>query len=95
MLGRATLSKHLERQGRGWREKKQERVEKGKEQREEVKQEEKEKKGHREARSGEPDSMPRLATEGRQGPHVTESATAEHAIVKAMQTNPSRPAGRL
>ena len=37
----------------------------GEEQRGEVEQEKKEKKGHREARSGEPDSMRRLAKEGR------------------------------
>ena len=42
-------------------------MEEGKVQRGEVEQEEIDKKGHRVARSGEPDSMPRLATEGRQG----------------------------
>ena len=38
---------------------------KGREQRGGVEQEEEEKKGHRVARSGEPHTMPRLATEGR------------------------------
>ena len=53
------------------------REEEGEEQRGEVEQEEIDKKGHRVARSGEPDSMPRVATGGRHEEVEEETSQAQ------------------